>query len=286
MESLNPKIKRQIEIFGLCLNAESQCYNMQDLSSIFNVDEVTIKRDLKDLRFWGIDIHSTKIGVKIDIPPSIEKLREIILTYVGLCYSGNVFDKATSLLISKQKLNALQNIVILQYCIDRSLKAIVKYDNSEERLISPLLIFHSDRSWRVLNWEDGKGVKQFHLSKIKSISPTDIAYDKMPEEDFESLFKFSWRSWLGMEKIKIRLSISDEWVSRLRELYFVEGQEVFVNEDGSGIFECYVNSVSELASWIVSRGKGIIVIEPPELREKVISLAKETIGNYEMENYK
>ena len=52
-------------------------------------------------------------------------------------------------------------------------------------------------------------------------------------------------------------------------------------DDGSFIYETTVNSLDELASWIVSRGKGVKVLEPPELKEKVINLAKDSISNYD-----
>jgi len=50
--------------------------------------------------------------------------------------------------------------------------------------------------------------------------------------------------------------------------------------DGSLILEATVNSLREITSWIVSRGKGIVVIEPEELKKNVISIAKGALGNY------
>ncbi len=60
----------------------------------------------------------------------------------------------------------------------------------------------------------------------------------------------------------------------------MESQIIEEYEDGTMDLSITVNSLSEIASWIVSRGEGVIVIEPPELKEKVIELAKGTLGNY------
>jgi predicted DNA-binding transcriptional regulator YafY len=58
--------------------------------------------------------------------------------------------------------------------------------------------------------------------------------------------------------------------------------ESFVeNPDGSVIYCTTVNSLEEIASWIVSRGKGVVVLEPAELKEKVLALARDSISNYD-----
>jgi predicted DNA-binding transcriptional regulator YafY len=41
-----------------------------------------------------------------------------------------------------------------------------------------------------------------------------------------------------------------------------------------------VNSLQEVASWAVSRGTGVTVLEPQELREIVVNLAKGALLNY------
>ena len=133
MENPNPKIKRQIEILGFCLLNKDKTYlSIWDLCKIFGIEYITARRDLKDIRFWGIDVHSTKSGIKITEEPSDEKLRELMRYYVGLCYSANIFDKATSLLIEKQGTSALKFMVLLQVCIDKGMKAVITYEKSND----------------------------------------------------------------------------------------------------------------------------------------------------------
>jgi predicted DNA-binding transcriptional regulator YafY len=38
--------------------------------------------------------------------------------------------------------------------------------------------------------------------------------------------------------------------------------------------------LSEIAAWIVGYGEGIEALAPPELRERVITLAKGALANY------
>ncbi len=41
-----------------------------------------------------------------------------------------------------------------------------------------------------------------------------------------------------------------------------------------------VNSLVEIAGWIVTRGEGVKVLEPAELKTRVLELAKGVLKNY------
>ena len=103
---------------------------------------------------------------------------------------------------------------------------------------------------------------------------------KIPREKFEDLFMHSWKSWLGDEKHKIKLYLSKEWADRIRPRMLIRGQRVTKQEDGSIIFEATVNSLNEIAGWVVSRGEGVKVLAPNALKEQVIELAKGVLSNY------
>jgi predicted DNA-binding transcriptional regulator YafY len=70
------------------------------------------------------------------------------------------------------------------------------------------------------------------------------------------------------------------WAERLKPRQLMESQVVTENPDGSVVYEMVVNSLSEVASWVASRGEGVNVLEPKKLREMVIEIAKGTLGNY------
>lgn len=60
----------------------------------------------------------------------------------------------------------------------------------------------------------------------------------------------------------------------------MEMEKVTEEPDGSIIYETVVNSLNEIASWIVSRGEGVVVLEPEKLRTIVIQTAKDVLKNY------
>lgn len=284
------KTKRQIQILGIIISPKKH-FTVTQLAAIFNVEELTIRRDLRELREEGILIHSTKkYGVCLERPLEEQQLKEIILHFMGLNYTQHTVDRSTSSLIKKYHSSALENIVLLQLAIDNSEVIRVMYYDEEigdffKRRINPLLIFQNDGSWRVLS-QDGKLIKQFLLEKISEVELTGEKFQRITSAEFDELFSNSWKSWIGKDRIPFKLHISKQWSERLIHKTFLKDQKIEMLDDGTVFFEAEVNSLVELAAWIVSRGKGIKVIYPDELKDAVINLAKECLGNYEFEGNK
>jgi predicted DNA-binding transcriptional regulator YafY len=85
---------------------------------------------------------------------------------------------------------------------------------------------------------------------------------------------------VGSEKHYIKIHLSSVWAGRLKPRQMMETQVITENDDGSIVFEATVNSLQEVASWAVSRGSGVTVLEPGELREMVVLLARGALANY------
>ena len=286
MSEFRNKFKRQLEIVGICL---SQNYpgnlNTFDLADLFGVEELTIKRDLKDLRGEGIDIHSVRgKGICLSSNLSDEKLKELIQQYTALAISFEAVDKSTGMMVHRLREKALANLITLEMCIESHTRVLIDYEKETEgvdfrREVSPHRIFERDNYWRVLAVENGI-LKQFHLNKIIDARATEYKFEPLPKEKIDELFKYSWRSWLGDERYNIKLKLSHLWAERLLPKQLMEHEKITELEDGSVIYETTVNTLDEIAGWVVIRGLGVVVLEPEELKERVISLAKESLGNY------
>jgi predicted DNA-binding transcriptional regulator YafY len=279
------KFKRQIEILGLCLSEEVQKpIRTFDLAQIFNVEELTIKRDLLDLRSYGIDIHShKKTGVSIDCSIPNEKITSLILHYLSLNQNHYNLDRSTNLLLGKLGYAALSNLVLLQRCIDNTETAKINYNKigdkiDKGKLIEPLYIIQTEGVWRVIIRSDGK-IKQLLFDKILSVKSTGRRFTR-GEYNISDLVKYSWKSWFGTDKYCIKLWMSAFWAEIVTPRMLAGDQVISKNEDGSVIFQCTVNSLNEIAGWIVSRGEGIKVIEPEALKHKVMELAEGVLRNY------
>lgn len=286
MSEFRNKLKRRLEIIGICL---SQNYpgNLTtfDLADMFGVEELTVKRDLRDLRSEGISIHSIRgKGVCITSNMTDEKLRELIQQYTAIAVSYDTIDKSTGLLVNRLKEKALANLIVLEMCIESHTRALIDYEKESSvdfrREVEPLRIFQRDNYWRVLAVENGV-TKQFHLNKIIDARPTPYKFEPVPEESIDELFRYSWRSWLGEERYSIKLRLSHIWSDRLLPKQLMEHEKITPLDDGSVIYETTVNSLDEISGWVVSRGGGVVVLEPEELKKRVINLAKDSLSNYD-----
>lgn len=286
MLELQTKIKRQIEIVGLCIDGRTMLKPV-DLATMFHCEELTIKRDLQDLRSYGIDIHSvTRKGVCLESPLDSKQLRELIIQYIGISNGENTFDKATTLMVRRQKQNALGNIVRLQRSIEQNTAAMIDYLKEGEQMerdreIWPLQIFQSEGYWRVLAMNEGK-IKQYHLNKVVGVRTTSRKFKRIPQEQIDDMFRYSFRSWVGAEKHSIKIRLSKTWADRVKPKQLMDTQAITGNSDGSVVFEATVNSLDEVASWVVSRGEGVTVLEPQRLREMVVHLARGALKNHDV----
>lgn len=279
------KIERQIEIVGIVTD-HSQKIDTLDLAVRFGCEDLTIKRDLKDLRSSGFPIHSVRgKGITIDPPLSADLLRRLVIQYSALSSYGTSMDRATNLLVKKLKGKAISYLVLLQQCIRDKKNVIINYLKEADKLerdmeVSPLQILQSDGYFRLLALHGGQ-VRLYHLNKLQKVIQTERKFKRPPEEEYNELFIHSFRSWLSTEKLQIKLHLSKGVTNRLKPTMLLDSERLTEHPDGTATLEATVNSLREIASWIVSRGDGVKILEPVELKEMVVSLAKGVLRNYQ-----
>lgn len=286
MFEIQSKIKRQVEILGFIINKpDGEGFSTFDLADMFGVEELTIKRDLKELRSQGIDIHSNgKHGVCIYNKLPADLIGQCIGYYTGIIDPASLSEKATSLLVDKRADTGLRNIVLLQHCIEKCRSAVIFYnkegDDVTKKMIDPVMIYQSEKTWRLLA-RDGEIFKQFLLYKIEEVEVTTRTFPVIVPEEYEDLFRYAWKSWIGGEKYCVKLLVDAKWSEIMKARVFMHDQKFYDSGNGEFIFETTVNNLNEIAVWVVSLGKGVKVLEPAELRERVVGLAREVLGNYE-----
>ena len=284
MMSLQTNVKRKIELLGMAILNEAR-FKDSDFAVIFGRDIPTIKRDMQELRSEGIDIHSQKkTGIILGSRVDARTLKSLIAQYTGICSAGAGMDKATTLLVKKHRETALHVIVTLQRCIEGTIAALIDYEKEageieRAREIWPLALFSSEGYWRVLAVNEGR-IKQYHLIKMVSVKSTGRRFRRIAQEDIDAMFRHSFRSWVGTETHQIKIRLERTWAERLKPQQLMESQVINENPDGSVIFEATVNSLDEVAGWVVAHGKGVIVLEPSELKRKVMAIARGALMNY------
>ena len=284
MSDIRDKIKRQIELLGMVLN-NPETYKIVDLELIFDCNEATIKRDLKDLRALGIDIHSiSRRGVRIESSLNPKLLNDLINDYILLSNSSINIEKSTHFLVTSKKESALSNLALIQHSIDRNQIVKISYKKqnkktAELRELSPITIFYGQNEYRLFALEE-KVYKQFLLSRIESVEITSKKFKPISKDRFESRFATSLDVWLGEKTYKVKLLLMKSWFTSRKVPLLTENQTITNNPDGSMLLEFEISSLVEVSHWVVAQGKGIKVIKPKELQKLVVDLAAETIRNY------
>ncbi len=285
MNEISAKFKRQIEILGIAIN-NTESLGTNELAEMYGVERLTIKRDLQELRRYGIDIHSEgKKGTRLARKVPEARLRGIIGSYLSLTQIGTLIDKAGTLLTKKCEENALHNIVRIQHCIEQGKMVGIDYHSEHRKepmhfAVGPLHFFQADALWRLLAIHEGI-LKQFLLTKIVNANPQGCLFTRPSEADVEAVVCHSWGSWIGTGRFRVRLKLSKELSRKLDSRRLIMADKTTMREDGSVIVEMTVNSVEEMARWIVGQGKGVTVEAPTQLRRLAISLARDTLRNYQ-----
>ena len=284
MSDIRDKIKRQIELLGMVLN-NPETFKIVDLEVIFNCNEATIKRDLKELRAVGVDIHSiSRRGIRVESSINAKVLSELINDYILLSNFSINIEKPTHFLVAAKKESALSFLTMIQHCIDRNLIAKILYKkqnkkNADLREVEPINIFYGQNEYRLFALDD-EVYKQFLLSRIEFVEITNKKFKPVGRDKFESKFAASLDSWLGVKTYKIKLLLMKPWFNRRKLPLLIENQTITKNQDGSMLLEAEVSSLVELSHWVVTQGKGVKVLSPIELQKLVLGLARGVIENF------
>ncbi|MBI5648038.1 MAG: WYL domain-containing transcriptional regulator [Ignavibacteriae bacterium] len=278
------RIKRQIELIGLAVHTDTGI-TIDGLAEMYGCEQLTIKRDLSALRAQGVDIHSTRrSGVQLTGQLERRRIQEFIIQYLAITMSDSAVDKATATMVQRLDTRALGLVVALQRCVETSTMVVIDYekeagDIETGRALCPLLLFESDGLWRLLAQHDGH-IKQYHLHKILAARVTAKPFVRVSQKVIDDMFRHSFRSWIGTEAHEVRIELSPLWARRIKPRQLFDSQIVEQRDDGSIVFETIVNSLEEIASWVVSRGAGVRVLAPDALRERVCELARGALSNY------
>jgi predicted DNA-binding transcriptional regulator YafY len=256
-----------LEILGLVASGKKK-YGIGDLAELFKIDEESIKKDLAYLRSQGVPINQVRSrGIRIDGSLIGDNLSYLLSEYLALTRNENLDEKQLHRLLHGNPGRVFGDLVLIQRSIRAKKSIDIRYEKRKTS-IGPLLLFEREGLWRLLAI-DGEIVRQFILKKITEVGETNKPFKRPSKSEIESLFSHSWQSWIGKDRIRVKLLLSDWWAERLDAYPVVKDQRISKHVDGKYIFEGSVNSIMELARWVVARGGEVVALEPKELVEAV-----------------
>jgi predicted DNA-binding transcriptional regulator YafY len=116
-----------------------------------------------------------------------------------------------------------------------------------------------------------KAIRTFKVERIESANLTDETYTIPSDFDANKYMASSWGIVVKDEIKTIKLKIVDPEIIRIMtETIWHPSQTFKKQKDGTTIMTLMINGTYEFYSWILGWGEKIEVLDPPEIRERII----------------
>jgi len=256
--------KKDKNKFGLSAFNEIQSYNAQYL----NPFRPTLKNKLVDTGSFDCNISSflfNSSGIQIEF---LLNTRDALFTLEIKHASGLFLTCLYDPLDSKERYFEIITSRCELYDIlsDQNIKIGLPFDNQLSSLVGS---YKKSIVYFVLIIHDP--IKSAHNNSSNIAAEFDLSEPqnavKYPHPD---------------DCTTIRLQLSDFWVRNMKAEPFMLTQNYYNTGSGSHIFEFNVKDPDVLAWWVMKYGKGVTVLDPPELKQKIIELASNILSNYQI----
>lgn len=299
------KIDRLIGILSVLLQKE--IVTAPELAEKFEVSRRTINRDIEDLCKAGIPIYTTQgagggisimDGYRMDRTLLTSKEMQMILAGLrsldsvsGSHFYGRLMEKIKSgssdfvsgrdsMLIdlsSWYKDAITPKIELIQDAIEeRRLLTFHYYAPSGDsvRTMEPYYLIFKWSSWYVWGWcTERKDFRMFKLNRMDALLKNETGFVlrevPVPDLSIQKIFP-------GKIKVKALFASDSKW--RLVEEF---GIHCFTEkDDGTLLFTADYTDKENLLCWLLTFGAKVKVLEPVEVREELIRIAKNMISEY------
>lgn len=299
------KIDRLIGILSILL--QTDIVTAPYLAEHFEVSRRTINRDIEDLCKAGIPI-VTRQGVNGGISIMEDyKIDKTLVNYAemqdilaglrsldsvnGTNRYGKLMEKlsagSSDFMVGNQSVlidlsswyrdSLAPKIELIRTAIERSRELeFIYYSPKDEslRCIEPYYLIFQWSSWYVWGWcRKREDFRLFKLNRMEKMRLTEQPFVKrkapMPDLSNERIFP-------GGIKVKVLFEPECKW--RLIEEF---GMDCFQEmEDGRLLFQADYTDVENLLSWLLTFGDKAVLLEPLEVREKIMDIAKSIQEKY------
>lgn len=165
---------------------------------------------------------------------------------------------------------AEQRRVVITYRAYDAEKAIER--TIEPYFIEPAATGHA--SYVVAYCHYAGAIRNFRIGRIESLRVTDETYTIPADFDANRYFGPAWSVSVEGEVKTVRLRFARGVARLVEETIWHPSQVLERRKDGSLITTLQVMDTIELFRWILSWGKDVEVLEPPEIREAVMETAE------------
>ena len=147
------------------------------------------------------------------------------------------------------------------------------------RGLDPWQVFHRGDAWYVVgHCRVHREPRIFRLDRISAVGVL-AEPARAPDEgfDLEAFLEGSWAVFYGRGRHEVVLEFEAALGPLVANARHHAGESKRVRPDGAVEYRVTLNALDEVARWVVGFGGGVRVVGPPELRRRVVALARATL---------
>lgn len=262
---------RQFEILSYCLNGAK--FSKADYADMFNVTELTINRDLKELRKNGIQINSRKGIVYLFEKPSKELLVQFASQYLPVKLNSALLSSELKT-FGKNVVNFYPYLILTSKAVNERRFITIRYKRFYDNMIlnyrlKPVSLVHSGYNWILSAIKENENTaKSFYISRIENLILHDEKFNLISDAD-SATKKYDI-------VLKFHLDVEDEIIDKI---WF---DEFTLKKDSKGFIMLTTNQeiTNRLAAWCISWWDMISIVKPKSLRKYI----QEMIESYKAAN--
>lgn len=204
-----------------------------------------------------------------------------------LSHIGDLVDSIDIHIDSKNHLEDSEfHFEVLKMALSERKSVRIKYRSFTENkdiqtLLSIYRLFFRRRSWYVVGRSSiHREVRIFNIGRIVSAELTDRTYKVPVRFSIDKFLGNAWNLIRGEKTYEVAIRFLPKVAENVAEVQWHKTQKIIRNNDGSIDFHVTVDGVDEISWWILGYGDQAEVIEPKELRQKILDHAKNMMQTY------
>jgi len=173
---------------------------------------------------------------------------------------------------------------ILEQAIVSMRKVEIAYESINfgitQRVVQPYFLIFRQLAWHLLGFCELRGeFRLFKLERIKKITLLDKTFSRAPDFSTEKFFENKW-SVLGGVLKSIKVKFKGTTARAILTNIHHSKEKINKLKDGSVIYSLNIEGLEEIARWLLGFGDQAEVLEPPELKKKMKSIAQNLSALY------
>ncbi|NJN01428.1 MAG: transcriptional regulator [Leptolyngbyaceae cyanobacterium SL_1_1] len=155
-------------------------------------------------------------------------------------------------------------------------------DSASERVIDPYLLhIYRGTNPYVIGWCHRRDeVRWFRVDRIQELKRLETSFERKPDFNAKDHLEMIFQHEVGGVPVTVRIWFDAKTAPYIRERRWHPTQELHEHTDGAVTLQMVVRGLNDVKRWVLGYGRGAIVEEPPELRQRVAEEIEHMNYNY------